>query len=107
MESVVEQRYMEHRSAIVVLVVLVTLAAAACTEAAAIPDNGPMTDTTETDPSTLLLVDGSSYLYRAFHALPDLRSPDGFPVGAIHGVVAMMNIEYVPGATTKLCPSRG
>ena len=39
---------------------------------------------------TLLLVDGSSYLYRAFHALPDLRSPDGFPVGAIHGVVAMM-----------------
>src|SRR5436190_19739105 len=49
-----------------------------------------MTDTTETDPSTLLLVDGSSYLYRAYHALPDLRSPDGFPTGAIHGVVAMM-----------------
>ncbi|HKW84831.1 MAG TPA: DNA polymerase I, partial [Burkholderiaceae bacterium] len=39
---------------------------------------------------TLLLVDGSSYLYRAYHALPDLRSPDGFPTGAIHGVVAMM-----------------
>ena len=39
---------------------------------------------------TLLLVDGSSYLYRAFHALPDLRSPDGFPTGAIHGMVAMM-----------------
>jgi DNA polymerase-1 len=39
---------------------------------------------------TLLLVDGSSYLYRAFHALPDLRSPGGFPTGAIHGVVAMM-----------------
>ncbi|HEY9063697.1 MAG TPA: 5'-3' exonuclease H3TH domain-containing protein, partial [Burkholderiaceae bacterium] len=39
---------------------------------------------------TLLLVDGSSYLYRAFHALPDLRSADGFPTGAIHGVVAMM-----------------
>jgi DNA polymerase-1 len=39
---------------------------------------------------TLLLVDGSSYLYRAFHALPDLRSPSGFPTGAIHGVVAMM-----------------
>ncbi|MBW8832896.1 MAG: DNA polymerase I [Burkholderiales bacterium] len=49
-----------------------------------------MTDTTETDPSTLLLVDGSSYLYRAFHALPDLRSPDGFPTGAIHGMVAML-----------------
>jgi DNA polymerase-1 len=39
---------------------------------------------------TLLLVDGSSYLYRAYHAMPDLRSPDGFPVGAIHGMVAMM-----------------
>jgi len=43
-----------------------------------------------TDPSTLLLVDGSSYLYRAYHALPDLRAPDGFPVGAIHGIVGMM-----------------
>ncbi|MDE2147498.1 MAG: DNA polymerase I [Burkholderiales bacterium] len=40
---------------------------------------------------TLLLVDGSSYLYRAYHALPDLRSPDGFPTGALHGFVAMMN----------------
>ncbi len=39
---------------------------------------------------TMLLVDGSSYLYRAFHAMPDLRSPDGFPTGAIHGMVAMM-----------------
>ncbi|RQP26120.1 DNA polymerase I [Piscinibacter terrae] len=46
--------------------------------------------TTESDPGTLLLVDGSSYLYRAFHALPDLRSPDGFPTGAIHGMVAML-----------------
>ena len=39
---------------------------------------------------TLLLVDGSSYLYRAYHALPDLRGPGGIPTGAIHGVVAMM-----------------
>ncbi|KPF50803.1 DNA polymerase I [beta proteobacterium AAP121] len=39
----------------------------------------------------MLLVDGSSYLYRAFHAMPDLRSPEGFPTGAIHGFVAMMN----------------
>ncbi|KAF0103268.1 MAG: DNA polymerase I [bacterium] len=38
----------------------------------------------------LLLVDGSSYLYRAFHALPDLRSADGFPTGAMHGVIAML-----------------
>ena len=39
---------------------------------------------------TLLLVDGSSYLYRAFHALPDLRSPRGEPTGAIHGVLSML-----------------
>jgi DNA polymerase I len=38
----------------------------------------------------LLLVDGSSYLYRAYHAMPDLRSADGFPTGAIHGVISMM-----------------
>ena len=46
--------------------------------------NLPMTD------KTMLLVDGSSYLYRAFHAMPDLRAPDGFPTGAVHGMVAMM-----------------
>lgn len=40
--------------------------------------------------STLLLVDGSSYLYRAYHALPDLRGPGGVPTGAIHGIVAML-----------------
>jgi DNA polymerase-1 len=39
---------------------------------------------------TLLLVDGSSYLYRAFHALPDLRNPQGEPTGAIHGVLNML-----------------
>ena len=39
---------------------------------------------------TLLLVDGSSYLFRAYHALPDLRGPEAFPTGAIHGMVAMM-----------------
>jgi len=39
---------------------------------------------------TLVLVDGSSYLYRAFHAMPDLRGPEGVATGAIHGVVNMM-----------------
>jgi len=39
---------------------------------------------------TLLLVDGSSYLYRAFHAMPDLRNAQGEPTGAIYGVVNMM-----------------
>ncbi len=39
---------------------------------------------------TLLLVDGSSYLYRAFHALPELKSPSGEPTGAIRGVLSML-----------------
>ncbi|HEY6898688.1 MAG TPA: DNA polymerase I [Rhodocyclaceae bacterium] len=40
--------------------------------------------------SRLLLVDGSSYLYRAFHALPDLRNQSGEPTGAIYGVISML-----------------
>ena len=39
---------------------------------------------------TLLLVDGSSYLYRAFHALPDLRNRKDEPTGAIFGVLNML-----------------
>jgi DNA polymerase-1 len=39
---------------------------------------------------TLLLVDGSSYLYRAFHALPDLRNRNNEPTGAIYGVLNML-----------------
>jgi len=42
------------------------------------------------DKPILLLVDGSSFLYRAYHALPDLRGPEGQPTGAVHGLVAMM-----------------
>jgi DNA polymerase-1 len=38
----------------------------------------------------LLLVDGSSYLYRAFHAMPDLRNRAGEPTGAIYGMVNML-----------------
>ena len=39
---------------------------------------------------TLLLVDGSSYLYRAFHGLPDLRNKANEPTGAIRGVLSML-----------------
>jgi DNA polymerase-1 len=55
-----------------------------------------MSDTTneEAAPKTLLLVDGSSYLYRAFHAMPDLRAVPGDPAspatGAIRGMINMM-----------------
>lgn len=39
---------------------------------------------------TLLLIDGSNYLFRAFHALPDLRTGAGEPTGAIKGFTAML-----------------
>src|SRR5882757_6470536 len=41
---------------------------------------------------TLLLVDGSGYLYRAFHAMPDLRTAGGEPTGAIRGFIGMLRV---------------
>ena len=38
----------------------------------------------------LVLIDGSSYLYRAFHALPPLTNSNGEPTGALHGVLSMI-----------------
>ena len=51
--------------------------------------------------SRLVLIDGSSYLFRAFHALPPLTAPDGSPTGALFGIVNMLratlkeNPDYV------------
>jgi DNA polymerase-1 len=49
------------------------------------------TDSSNTDlPERLLLIDASSFLYRAFHALPDLRTKTGLPTGALTGMVNML-----------------
>jgi len=60
---------------------------------------------------TLLLVDGSSYLYRAFHALPELRSPKtGEPTGAIYGVLNMLRklaSDYKAQARACVFDARG
>lgn len=51
------------------------------------------------DHKPLILVDGSSYLYRAYHALPPLTNSRGEPTGAIYGVLSMLNkliTEYQP-----------
>ena len=60
---------------------------------------------------TLLLVDGSSYLYRAFHALPELRSPKtGEPTGAIYGVLNMLRklaTDYKPVALACVFDAKG
>jgi len=39
----------------------------------------------------VVLIDGSSYLYRAFYALPSLTSPEGKPTGAIYGFIRMLS----------------
>jgi DNA polymerase-1 len=51
-------------------------------------------------PQTLVLVDGSSFLYRAYHALPPLTNSRGMPTGAVVGVANMMRklIAAYPGA---------
>ncbi len=51
------------------------------------------------DTKQLILVDGSSYLYRAFHAMPSLGTHNGQPTGAIYGIVNMLRRllkEYQP-----------
>ena len=45
---------------------------------------------TQTTPKRLILVDGSSFLFRAYHAIPPLTSPKGVPTNAIHGVTNML-----------------
>jgi len=59
---------------------------------------------------TLILVDGSAYLYRAFHALPALTTSRGEPTGAIHGVVAMLKRlirEHQPAYMAVIFDARG
>ena len=59
---------------------------------------------------TLLLVDGSSYLYRAFHALPDLRNARGDPTGAIYGVLNMLRrlaADYKPDYLACVFDAKG
>ena len=45
----------------------------------------------DNDPTKpIVLVDGSSYLFRAYYAMPELTSPNGHPTGAVRGVISMM-----------------
>ncbi len=61
-------------------------------------------------PSPLVLIDGSSYLYRAFHALPPLSTSDGTPTGAVLGVLNMLNKlldEHCPEHVAVVMDARG
>src|ERR1700722_6280955 len=58
----------------------------------------------------LILVDGSSYLYRAFHALPPLVNSKGFPTGAVYGVVNMLRkliADYQPETIAVIFDAKG
>ncbi len=58
----------------------------------------------------LILVDGSSYLYRAFHALPALTTSNGQPTGAVRGVVSMIKKllrEYQPTHMAVVFDAKG
>jgi 5'-3' exonuclease len=49
-----------------------------------------MVNQTASQTKPLILVDGSSYLFRAYHALPELKTSDGRPTGAVRGVIGML-----------------
>ncbi|MBX2832263.1 MAG: DNA polymerase I [Rhodospirillales bacterium] len=55
-------------------------------------DSAPSTDKTPTGqpPRRVVLVDGSGFIFRAFHALPPMNSPDGTPVNAVYGFCTML-----------------
>ena len=58
----------------------------------------------------LILVDGSSYLFRAFHALPPLENSKGQPTGAVYGVINMLNKlveEYKPEQIAVVFDAKG
>jgi DNA polymerase I len=58
----------------------------------------------------LVLVDGSSYLYRAFHALPPLTNSRGAPTGAVYGVANMLRrllADYAPERIAVVFDARG
>ena len=60
--------------------------------------------------NTLILVDGSGYLYRAFHALPPLSNSQGIPTGAVYGVANMLKnllAEYQPTYVAVVFDARG
>ena len=57
-----------------------------------------------------IVVNGSSYLFRAYHAMPDFTNDDGMPTGAIYGVINMMRRlldEYSPSRVAVVFDAKG
>ncbi len=65
---------------------------------------------TDKNTKPLILVDGSSYLYRAFHALPELANSQGQQTGAVYGVINMLRRlikDYEPEHMAVIFDARG
>jgi len=65
---------------------------------------------TKNSANPLILVDGSSYLYRAFHAMPSFSNSKGFPTGAVYGVANMLRkllAEYDPKQIAVVFDAKG
>ncbi|KMV70591.1 hypothetical protein AI29_06615, partial [bacteria symbiont BFo2 of Frankliniella occidentalis] len=61
-------------------------------------------------PNPLILIDGSSYLYRAFHAFPPLTNAAGEPTGAMYGVLNMLRsllLQYQPSHVAVVFDAKG
>jgi len=70
-----------------------------------VPLTQPMTNN-----NTLILIDGTSYLYRAFHALPSLTNSQGMPTGAIYGMTNMLKSllhDYQPTYAAVVFDAKG
>ena len=64
----------------------------------------------EESKDNFIIVDGSSYLYRAFYALPNLKTSNGLTSGAIHGFTNMLNrviSEYEPKYLLMVFDAKG
>ena len=64
----------------------------------------------DSDKQPLVLVDGSSYLYRAFHAMPGLSNSSGEPTGAVYGVTNMLRkllADYDPQYIAVVFDAKG
>lgn len=69
-----------------------------------------MTEKTNTSGKGLVLVDGSSYVYRAFHALPQLSNSRGEPTGAVYGMTNMLRKlleQYTPELIAVVFDAKG
>jgi DNA polymerase I len=74
------------------------------------PDDAAPPVTARAEVDTLILVDGSSYLYRAFHAMPELKTSRGEPTGAIYGVTNMLRkllADYDPAYVAVVFDAKG